>query len=361
MQAVILVGGEGTRLRPLTYDLPKQLLPVLEESLIERMLAYLAAFGVERAVLSLGYRPDAFLAAFPSGHAAGVELAYAVEPTPLDTAGACRFAARQAGVTGTFLVLNGDVLTDFDLGSLYTSHHDSGAEATIMLTPVEDPSCFGVVPTDATGRVLAFIEKPPAASAPTRFINGGIYLLEPSVLDRIDGSRPVSIERETFPELVRDGTLYAQASESYWLDTGTPGSYLAAQFDLLGGRCRGPGAGIDPRATEGPSGAFLLPGAVAAGELVGRNFLGEGVVVEEGARICDAVLGRHVRVEAGAEVTGSLLLEDSVVRCSGVVEGSILGRGATVGHRASVRGLCVVGARAEVGDSELLTGARVSR
>ncbi|MGP8149637.1 MAG: NDP-sugar synthase, partial [Acidimicrobiales bacterium] len=236
MDAVVLVGGEGTRLRPLTYEIPKQMLPVVGRPMIAHVVEWLAGHGVDRAVLSLGYRADAFVEAFPTNQLSGVALEYIVEPEPLDTAGAIRFAADKAGVSGTFLVLNGDVLTEFDASALVEFHVARSAEASIALTPVADPSNFGVVPTDEAGRVIAFIEKPPLGEAPTNLINAGIYVLETSVLDRIPSGRRVSIERETFPELVSSGRLYALASDAYWLDTGRPHQYLQAQLDILWGR-----------------------------------------------------------------------------------------------------------------------------
>ena len=196
---MVLVGGEGTRLRPLTLTTPKQMLPVGGRPMIERVLGHLARHGIDEVVLSLGYRPDAFLDAYPDGRCAGVELIYAVEATPLDTAGAIRFAARFAGIDETFVVVNGDVLTGARRDGLVAFHRERGAEATMALTPVEDPSAFGVVPTDEEGRVMAFIEKPPPGEAPTNLINAGTYVLEPSVLARIPEGRRVSIERETFP------------------------------------------------------------------------------------------------------------------------------------------------------------------
>ena len=209
MKAVVLVGGEGTRLRPLTLSSPKQMLPIVGVPMIERVLGHLASHGIDEAVLSLGYLPDAFMEAYPDGHAAGVRLTYAVEPEPLDTAGAVRFAATFAGVDETFVVVNGDVLTDLDLTALVAFHRDRGAEGTIALHPVADPSAFGVVPTDREGRVTAFVEKPPRDEAPTNEINAGTYVLEPSVLAPIPEAGRVSIERETFPAMVRDGGLFA--------------------------------------------------------------------------------------------------------------------------------------------------------
>src|SRR5579875_2398130 len=215
MKAVVLVGGEGTRLRPLTFSTPKQMLPVAGRTVIERVVEHLGRHGVHEVVLSLGYKPDAFLAAFPDGRCAGVKLRYAVESSPLDTAGAIRFAAEEGGLgSETFVVVNGDVLTDIDVSELVKFHKERGAEGTIALTPVEDPSRFGVVPVDANGRVEAFIEKPPASEAPTNMINAGIYVLEPSFLERVPPGRKVSVEREVFPAVVEDGRLYALGSDA---------------------------------------------------------------------------------------------------------------------------------------------------
>jgi mannose-1-phosphate guanylyltransferase len=238
MDAIVLVGGEGTRLRPLTYDTPKQMLPIVDRPLVEHVVSWLGRYGVGRVVLSLGYRPDAFVEAYPDNVIGGVRLSYAIEPELLDTAGAVRFAAEVGEVSGRFLVVNGDVLTDFDVSSLVAFHTERGAEATIYLTPVPDPSAFGVVPTDGAGRVIAFIEKPPPGTAPTNLINAGTYVLEESVLGRIPGGRRVSIERETFPALVADRGLFALPSDAYWLDTGTPEMYLQAQLDILNGSRR---------------------------------------------------------------------------------------------------------------------------
>ncbi len=176
-----------------------------------------------------------------------MSLHYAIEPEPRDTAGAIRFAATDAGIAERFLVLNGDILTDLDIGALVAAHERTGAEGTIALHRVDDPSAFGVVPTDADGRVTAFIEKPPRDEAPTDLINAGTYVLEASVLDRIEPDVPVNVERVTFPAMVADGSLYALDGDTYWLDAGTPATYLAANLDLITGR-RGAEAGVHPDA-----------------------------------------------------------------------------------------------------------------
>jgi mannose-1-phosphate guanylyltransferase len=305
MRAVVLVGGQGTRLRPLTLGTPKQMLPVGDRPMIERVLAHLAEHGVDEVVLSLGYRPDAFSDAYPDGKCAGVRLVYAVEPEPLDTAGAIAFAARADGIDERFLVVNGDVLTDVDVSALVWFHEESEAEGTIFLTPVEDPSSFGVVPTDATGRVLAFIEKPAAGTAPTNLINGGYYVLEASVLDLVEPGRRVNIERETFPALVAAGRLFARHLPGYWLDVGTPERYLQANLDAAGGRSViGEDCQVHPTAVVEAS--VLLAGAVVeAGAVVRRSIVGRGAVVTAGSVLDEGtVLGDGVRTEPGATLVG---------------------------------------------------------
>ena len=284
--------------------------------MIERVLEWLAGHQVDEAILSLGYRPDAFLEAYPEGEACGIRLRYAVEDTPLDTAGAIRFAALEGGVDEMFVVINGDVITDLDVSELVKFHRNHGAEATIALTPVEDPSRYGVVPTDDEGRVLDFIEKPPAGEAPTNLINAGTYVLEASVLERIPGGRRVSIERETFPALVADGGLYALGSDARWLDAGTPATYLAANLAY---------------APLGPSGSGVS-GSVVADDVV---------------------------LASDAEVTGSLVMAGAVIEAGVVLRDSIVGPGARVGAGASVTDLSVLGNGYEVESGAVLSEARL--
>jgi mannose-1-phosphate guanylyltransferase len=331
MHAVILVGGFGTRLRPLTLSTPKQMLPLVGRPMIERVVESLGRQGITRVVLSLGYRPDQFRQAYPDGRIAGVPVHYAVEPEPLDTAGAIGFAARAAGIAETFVAVNGDVLTDLDVGALVALHRQRGGEGTIALTPVDDPSRYGVVPIDDDQRVQAFIEKPPPGEAPSNWINAGTYVLERAVLDRIPTDRKVSIEREIFPQLVQAGELYALQSDAYWVDAGTPASYLQAALDLVTGRR----PGLPVEAAVAPTG-----------------------VVEPGASVDQAVLGAGTRVGAGARVVRSLLLDGAVVEAGASVEDSIVGPGAVVGAGAVIRDFTVVGDGATVPPGTQLEGAR---
>lgn len=307
MKAVVLVGGEGTRLRPLTFTTPKPLLPIANVPFLERQLAWLARHGVDEAVLSLGYMPEAFTRHFHDERFGDMKLRFVVEHEPLGTAGGIRFAAE--GINERMLVCNGDVLTDLDLSAFVRFHDECGAEATISLAQVEDPSAFGVVPTRPDGEVIAFVEKPPREQAPTNWINAGTYVLEPSVLDAIPPRLNVSIERETFPRMLeRPGRLFAMQSDAYWLDIGTPQKYFEAHVDVCSGRLgRPPVAG----ASEWSSGVWVQPGATIApdAELVAPVLVGERATVGSGARIEASVLGADVEVGTGASLTRSVALD----------------------------------------------------
>jgi mannose-1-phosphate guanylyltransferase len=318
VKAIVLVGGEGTRMRPLTFTTPKQLLPLLGSSIFEDVVLHLSAHGVDEIMVSLGYLPQAFMEHYPDGHCQGVAIRYALEPQPLDTAGAIRFAAEDFIDGERFVVVNGDVLTDLDLTALIDFHHERGAQGTIALHPVEDPSRFGVVPTEDDGRVIAFVEKPAIDEAPTNLINAGTYVFEASVLERIPFGERVSIERTIFPEMVIDGQLFAKADAAYWLDTGTPQSYLQAHDDLLSGR------------REGAQG------------LVDGSYLGEATLTS-GATISASSVGSGSQVAAGTRVKNSILLPGVVIAGGCSIEDSILGHGVSVGAGATIQSVSVIG------------------
>ncbi|NOX31613.1 MAG: NDP-sugar synthase [Actinobacteria bacterium] len=329
MKALVLVGGFGTRLRPLTLTTPKQMLPIAGIPMIEWVVGRLAQYGVDEVILSLGYRPDAFIEAYPDQTCAGVAIRYVTEPEPLGTAGAVRYAALEAGLNETFLVLNGDVLTDLDVGSLIDFHRSRGAEATIALHRVEDPSAFGVVPTHDDGRVIAFVEKPPRDEAPTDLINAGTYVVEPSVIDRIPAGRQVSIERETFPQLADAGSLYAMAADPYWLDTGTPQLYIAANLDAIAGRR----VGIQVEAVSG--------------------------TVAPDANVTNSVVGVGSTIGAGAEVTGSVIMSNVIVGEGAIIRDSILMHDVEVGTGATVVDCSVVGIGERVSPNQAVNAERI--
>jgi mannose-1-phosphate guanylyltransferase len=336
--AVILVGGFGTRLRPLTETIPKQLLPIAGVPMIERVLKQLAMHGVDRAVLSMGYLPDPFVEAYPSKHIGGVAVSFAIESHPLGTAGAIRFAASEHGVNETFLAVNGDVLTDLNVSALVTLHRERGAEGTIHLTPVADPSRFGVVVTNPDGLVTQFVEKPRADLAPSNDINAGTYVLEPSFLDRIAPGTPVSVETEIFPLMVERGVLFAMHDASYWLDAGTPPSYLQANTDVLDG----------------------VRHVASPGEMIGTSLVMEGVSVAASATIERSVLSMGVVVEAGATVRGSVVLDGARIEAGATVADSVVGPGAVVGEDSVLVGNCLVARGARVPDGARLDGVPVA-
>jgi mannose-1-phosphate guanylyltransferase len=272
--------------------------------MLERVVTQLAAHGVDEVVLSMGYRPAAFIEAYPDDTCAGVAVRYVVESEPLDTGGAIAYAADDAGVRDRFLVVNGDVLTDANFTELVLHHIDSGALTTIGLTPVDDPSRFGVVVTDDTGRVTAFIEKPPAGSAPTNLINAGIYVMEPAALDIIERGRRVSVEREVFPAMVDQGSLFAFACDGYWIDTGNPVSYIQANVDFGGSPVIDATAKVDDDAVVVES-VVHAHAVIEAGARVDHSIVGANAVIGAGAVVRDySVIGPGAEVAPGAEIVG---------------------------------------------------------
>ena len=323
MKALLIAGGFGTRMRPLTFTRPKHLLPIANRPHIDHVFDKLQRHGVNECVLLTSYLADAFDATVRSAGERGMSVEVAHEPTPLGTAGALKNAAGLLG-NETFLALNGDVLTDADLDALVDFHRARKAQGTILLTPVEDPTQFGVVPTADDGRVEAFIEKPPAGEAPTNMINAGVYVLETSVLERIPVEQEYSAERELFPGLVAESSLFAWATDSYWLDVGTSDKYLKANMDAL-------------------SGDYVVDEVSLRAE--GSNVIGDGANIDSTASVSRSCVGAGASIGPGAKVEGSVLLPDVSVGDKAVVSGAILGEGVRVEAGATVDG-------ATVGDGE---------
>jgi mannose-1-phosphate guanylyltransferase len=359
VKAVVLVGGEGTRLRPLTSTTPKPLLPIAGRPLLERQLLWLASHGVIEVVLSLGYLPDAFVEHFPGDRFGPIQLRYAVEPQPLGTAGAVRFAADSAGIDERFVVCNGDVLTTLDLDDFVEFHVERGATATVHLAKVEDPSALGAVPTYPDGEVKAFVEKPPPGMAPTDWINAGTYVLEPEVLELIPSSLAVSIERETFPRLLdARGKLYARGTDDYWLDVGTPENYLQANTDVLTGHLGLPPV---PDAREAAPGVWLQGSADVAGKVVleAPLLVGPGVSVGSGTRLVGATVGPGCSIGQDVVVDRSVLLSGARVADRTRIQSSIVGTDASLEEDVTVLDRSIIGAHARVGAGTILAGGRV--
>jgi mannose-1-phosphate guanylyltransferase len=342
VQALVLAGGEGTRLRPLTHTVPKPVMPLAGRPFLTFMLDWLREHGVDDVLLSCGFLAHAVEDVLGEEYN-GVRLRYVHEDEPLGTAGPVRLAADEGLLQDRVFILNGDVLTDMDLTAQLAFHEEEGAKATLALIAVEDTSSYGVVPTDEDGAVLEFLEKSPGP-APTNRINAGAYVIERDVIERIPAGRAVSFEREVFPGLVGEG-LYGFHSEGYWIDIGTPERYLESTYDLLSGRVH---STLPPRDETGSliyepaliAGAHIGPQtvlgphcSVGADSVVERSVLHSRVMVGSGCIIREAVLAEGVQVGDGAEIEPGAMLGDGVVVEPGeVVEGDArLEPGARVG------------------------------
>jgi NDP-sugar pyrophosphorylase family protein len=349
--AVILVGGEGTRLRPLTYGTPKPMVPLFGVPFLERTLARLRGAGVTEAVLASGYLPQAIEDHFGNGDRIGMRLTYVIEETPLGTAGAIRNVADK--ITGTFFVLNGDVLTSLDLRAMRAFHEIRGGLGVLHTITVEDPSPFGCVVADALGRVSSFVEKPPRETAPTKDINAGTYLLERRVLEAIPADRAVSIERETFPQLLAAGEqLYSYVTTDYWLDVGRPAQYLQAHNDVLDGKLS-----LDvPGGEVQEHGKLWLVGAIGApANLHLPSFLGDGALIDATAEVGPyGVLGQNCRIGPNAFVRDSVLWDGVTVEAAARVADSILASDVCVGKMAVVEMGAVIGHGAVIAPNTVL-------
>ncbi len=341
-EAILLVGGKGTRLRPLTMHTPKPMVPAAGVPFLTHQLARARAAGVDHIVLATSYLAEVFEPYFGDGSALGLELEYVTEDEPLGTGGAIRnVASRLRSAPGEpVLIFNGDILTGLDIAGLVAAHRSAGADVSLHLTRVADPRAFGLVPTDPTGRVTAFLEKPQTPEEiVTDQINAGAYVFNRSVIDTIPAGRPVSVERETFPELLASGAhLHGMVDSTYWLDLGTPQAFVRGSADLVLGRISSP-------AVPGPCGERLvLPGAEVA----------------EDAKLCGGTaVGAGARIGAGARVDGSVILDGAVIEPDAVVRDSLVGAGARIGARTVLEG-AVIGDGARVGaDNELRAGIRI--
>ena len=334
--AVVLVGGKGTRLRPLTLSAPKPMLPTAGLPFLQHLLARIGAAGIKHVVLGTSFKAEVFEDYFGDGSKLGLEIDYVTETEPLGTGGGIRNVLPKLRGDHA-MVFNGDVLGGTDLGAILDTHRNRDADVTLHLVRVGDPRAFGCVPTDADGRVTAFLEK--TQDPPTDQINAGCYVFKREIIERIPEGRAVSVEREVFPSLLaEDARVYGHVDSSYWRDMGTPEDFVRGSADLVRGIAPSP-------ALDGPRGESLVhPGAgVAPGALL----------------IGGTVVGRGAEVGAGARLDGAVLFDGAVVEAGATVERSIIGFGARIGPRALVRD-AVIGDGADIGARcELLRGARV--
>ncbi len=354
MQALILAGGEGTRLRPLTSTMPKPVIPLVGRPFIGYMIEWLRHHGVDDVIISCYFMADSIRAVLGDGSAHGVRLRYLEEPEPLGTGGALKFA--QDLLDPRFFMLNGDVLTDMDLTEQLAQHERTGARATLALIAVDDPSAYGLVRRDLDHSVTEFVEKPSGGAVGQDLINAGAYILERNVLDAIGpAGTNASIEREVFPALVGQG-LYGYASDGYWLDIGTPERYLQATFDILEGI-----VSTDIGRELSESDRALADGAEVDGMVVAPAFVGPGCTIAEGAIVGGrTVLGADVEVGEGAHIETSVVLDGSRIGARTTISSSIVGVGVSIGEHCHIEGGVVLGEAVSIGSENALAyGARI--
>jgi mannose-1-phosphate guanylyltransferase len=342
--AIILVGGEGTRLRPLTLELPKPVVPVLDRPFLKFQLEMLKKAGIEDIVLCVAFRPEGIRAVLGDGADDGVRLTYVLEETPLGTGGAVKNA--EAALGDRVVVMNGDVLADMDLTAILRMHEETKAAATIVLHPVDNPSAYGLVETDSGGRVLRFIEKPKPEEITTNRINAGLYVLETRTLSIMPKGEPYSIERGYFPSLIQSGQhVQAYTHLGYWIDIGTHQKYLQVHADLLSRRFR-----CDIKAAPRGNGFVHETAVIETGaELSGHFFIGPGCHVAAGSKIEEgAALIANVRVN-GARLRHCVIWEDSEIGEHSVVDGSLIGRRVKIGRN------CHVGPHTAFGNGSVLS------
>ena len=348
MRAILLAGGKGTRLRPLTLDLPKPVVPIFDRPFLEYQIDLVRQVPeIDEVVLSLNYQPHRIEETFGDGSRLGIRLRCVVEPHPLGTGGAIKFAAGDARGE-PIVVFNGDVFTSVDLAGLIRLHRERRAKATIVLTPVDNPSAYGLVETDAAGNVLAFLEKPSADEIRCDTINAGIYVLEPETLDRIPAAISYSIERQYFPSLIAGGeTFIAHVYRGYWIDIGTPEKYRQAHHDIMAGRFFAPPfGGLHGTALVSPD-ARVDPSAIVEAPC----FIDAGAVIERGVRIGpNTVIGPHCHIAEGAVLDGTILWPETRVGSHARLGAAIAGRACHFGSHVEISDGAVFGDRSVVTD-----------
>ncbi|HUN79837.1 MAG TPA: NDP-sugar synthase [Solirubrobacteraceae bacterium] len=353
MQAVILVGGEGTRLRPLTSTVPKPVVPLVDRPFIAYMLQWLCQHGIEDVIMSCGFLASGVRNVLGDGSAFGIRLRFVEEPDPRGTAGALKFA--ESMLDERFLMLNGDVLTDIDLSAQIAQHERTGARATLALVPVEDPSAYGLVHLRDDNSVVDFVEKPSSDQIDTNLISAGAYVLQREILELVPPDRNVSIEREVWPLLIGDG-LYGFPSESYWMDIGTPARYLQGTFDIIEGNVRTALA-----EQLGPGYLLVDPDARIDGRVIPPAVVQRGVTVAADAHVGSlVVLGQGVTIGAGSSVERAVVLNGAVVGQGCTLRDCIVAGGCRIGDGTQITDGAVLGEGVTIGAQNIVTrGARI--
>ena len=348
MKAILLAGGKGTRLRPLTIHTPKPIVPIFNRPFLHYQIDLLKQVPeIDEVILSLNYQPRRIEEIFGDGSDVGISIRYVVEPAPLGTAGAVRYAGDN--LTESVVVFNGDVLTQIDLAAVLRLHRERQAKATIVLTPVENPTAYGLVETDAAGNVTRFLEKPNPDEITTNNINAGIYVLEPDTFDRIPKDVSWSIERSYFPSLVERGeTFVAYVYDGYWIDIGTPEKYTQVHRDIMDGR-------YDAAPFHGLSGsrtAIAQDARVESGATIeGPCFIDEGVSIKAGARVGPySVVGRQTQVEENAVIDGAIIWPNCRISRDAEVRNAIVGRNCHLGRNVMLDHGAVLGDKTTLTD-----------
>ena len=348
MKAILLAGGKGTRLRPLTIHTPKPIVPIFNRPFLHYQIDLLKQIPeIDEVILSLNYQPRRIEEIFGDGSDLGIKIRYVVEPAPLGTAGAIKYAGDK--VTDSVVVFNGDVLTQIDLAAVIRLHRERQARATIVLTPVDNPTAYGLVESDAEGNVRRFLEKPKAEEITTNHINAGIYILEPDTFDRIPDDVPWSIERSYFPSLIeRKETFVAYVYNGYWIDIGTPEKYTQVHHDIMDGRYQAAPFKDLPQPRHSISGdARIEDGAV----IEGPCFIDEGVVIKAGARIGPySVIGRQTQIDEHAVVEGGIIWPNCRIGEHAAVRGAIVGRNCHLGRHTTIHHGAILGDKTTLTD-----------
>ena len=351
MKAILLAGGKGTRLRPLTVHTPKPIVPIFNRPFLYYQIDQLRQVPeIDEAILSLNYQPRRIEEIFGDGDGIGMKLRYVVEPIPLGTAGAIRYAGDP--LTESVVVFNGDVLTNVDLRAVLALHRERKAKATIVLTPVENPRAYGLVETDADGNVSRFLEKPGEDEITCNTINAGIYILEPDTFDRIPKDTAWSIERSFFPSLIERGeTFVAYVYDGYWIDIGTPAKYIQVHRDIMDGHYSAPPFdGAEHKAWIAP-GARLEDGV----EVHGPCFIDDGVVIKAGSKVLPySVIGRQTHIDEPFVIDGSIIWPNGWIGREATVRGSILGRNCHIGRNAQLETPVILGDKTVITDYSTL-------
>ena len=348
MKAILLAGGKGTRLRPLTIHTPKPIVPIFNRAFLHYQIDLLKQVPeIDEVILSLNYQPRRIEEVFGDGAGLGIKIRYVVEPVPLGTAGAIKYAGDK--LTESVVVFNGDVMTQLDLAAVIRMHRERQARATIVLTPVDNPSAYGLVETDGQSNIKRFIEKPKPEEITTNHINAGIYVLEPDTFDRIPSEVPWSIERSYFPSLIeRNETFVAYVYNGYWIDIGTPEKYVQVHHDIMDGRFVAPPfAGLtSPRRCIAPD-VRIEDGATIEDPV----FIDEGVLVKAGARLGPyAVLGRQTQVEEEASIERAIVWPNCRIGSQSSIADAVLGRQCHIGRNVSLNSGAVLGDKTTLTD-----------